>query len=63
MSNTFTDYFISCDSLQDTRIINDIPNMVGGACQSTSSIPPHTPQYIVYLDITTTYSGTTYSML
>ena len=37
--------------------------MVGGACQSTSSIPPHTPQYIVYLDITTTYSGTTYSML
>ena len=37
--------------------------MVGGACQSTSSSTPHTPQYIVYLCITTTYSGTTYSML
>jgi len=37
--------------------------MVGGACQTTSSIPPHLPQYIVYRDNTTTYSGTIYSMV
>jgi len=37
--------------------------MVGGACQTTSSIPPHLPQHIVYLYNTTTYSGTIYSML
>ena len=37
--------------------------MVWGACQTTSSIPHHQPQYIVYRYNTTTYSGTTYSML
>jgi len=37
--------------------------MVGGACQTIYSIPPHLPQYIVYRDNTTTYSGTIYSML